>query len=672
MDLFNQSAVGSRSADEDYDLLNDETFGDVQEAFDWEFSNSLAEAGSTNKTDTTKLEMGMNELELAEDTIDSAIISSNSKKIPTSSRGGSHSSLYDTQSPPAFVSNIDDLLHPDRDIWGSPPSSAPNVVPEAKTSEPDSVRDAYLSTSLEKAKSFLPSLPVTRKTNSGSPVAMPKNAMTVEELERQMNSEPVPVPKTRSDHTSPLLAGSRVHSTPTPPQVWHPLSASPQMNGMHISRSRPLPGLSPLPGDVRVRPPITILQRPQNMDPQLQQRMGGSALLQQRTMYDAPPGFNSRYPFMPRGRMPVPAMVRMPPQRPGFVQPRFLARQNIAPMYMLADEPPRDEYAGILTKSEKDWLIKIQMLQLHTEDPYTDDYYYTIHNLEKAQADPEASNQASLILPAMAKMESRQYTPVQFEKSLGRLTSSSVHNPRQVLDVGEKGDHVIHALSDTKKYRISLSIAEKGYQLLLDLDELKKKIPSLPEEQRSTLLLAYKKKQLKLHQLVDEEWSAMLNIRKGRSLILRTLPLLDRHSTKHLMQRLLTGLPYIIKKELADGMEPKSCRYLVEILQLYDISSLLQLSDLITPHISSLITTSFGCHLVFLMINQAEKIYSAYVEVNEDETSSWNRFVDQLLDAFTSCSKLPKASRIPTSVRDHISRRPANEQVLQRISGWLD
>ena len=40
--------------------------------------------------------------------------------------------------------------------------------------------------------------------------------------------------------------------------------------------------------------------------------------------------------------------------------------------------PPRDEYAGLLTNREKEWLVKIQMIQLHTEDPYTDDYYYTV------------------------------------------------------------------------------------------------------------------------------------------------------------------------------------------------------------------------------------------------------------------------------------------------------
>lgn len=37
-----------------------------------------------------------------------------------------------------------------------------------------------------------------------------------------------------------------------------------------------------------------------------------------------------------------------------------------------------DEYAGLMTQREKDWIIKIQLLQLQTDNPYLDDYYYTV------------------------------------------------------------------------------------------------------------------------------------------------------------------------------------------------------------------------------------------------------------------------------------------------------
>jgi len=40
--------------------------------------------------------------------------------------------------------------------------------------------------------------------------------------------------------------------------------------------------------------------------------------------------------------------------------------------------PNADEYAGLMTQREKDWVVKIQLLQLHTDNPYIDDYYYTV------------------------------------------------------------------------------------------------------------------------------------------------------------------------------------------------------------------------------------------------------------------------------------------------------
>lgn len=37
-----------------------------------------------------------------------------------------------------------------------------------------------------------------------------------------------------------------------------------------------------------------------------------------------------------------------------------------------------DEYAGLMSTREKQWLINIQLLQLNTNEPYVDDYYYIV------------------------------------------------------------------------------------------------------------------------------------------------------------------------------------------------------------------------------------------------------------------------------------------------------
>ena len=47
-------------------------------------------------------------------------------------------------------------------------------------------------------------------------------------------------------------------------------------------------------------------------------------------------------------------------------------------------EPQReagDPYSGLMTQKEKDWIIKIQLIQLQTDNPYLDDYYYTVSRI---------------------------------------------------------------------------------------------------------------------------------------------------------------------------------------------------------------------------------------------------------------------------------------------------
>lgn len=37
-----------------------------------------------------------------------------------------------------------------------------------------------------------------------------------------------------------------------------------------------------------------------------------------------------------------------------------------------------DEYAGLMTPKEKSWLRNIQAMQLQTDNPYQDDYYFVV------------------------------------------------------------------------------------------------------------------------------------------------------------------------------------------------------------------------------------------------------------------------------------------------------
>lgn len=54
----------------------------------------------------------------------------------------------------------------------------------------------------------------------------------------------------------------------------------------------------------------------------------------------------------------------------------------------VGDWRSRDPYSNLMTQREKEWVAKIQMMQLQSTDPYLDDYYYqvsTAKSMEKAR-----------------------------------------------------------------------------------------------------------------------------------------------------------------------------------------------------------------------------------------------------------------------------------------------
>lgn len=42
------------------------------------------------------------------------------------------------------------------------------------------------------------------------------------------------------------------------------------------------------------------------------------------------------------------------------------------------DRRSRDPYSNLMSQKEKEWVTKIQMMQLQSTDPYLDDYYYQV------------------------------------------------------------------------------------------------------------------------------------------------------------------------------------------------------------------------------------------------------------------------------------------------------
>lgn len=53
-----------------------------------------------------------------------------------------------------------------------------------------------------------------------------------------------------------------------------------------------------------------------------------------------------------------------------------------------------DDYANLMSKGNKQWLITIQLAQVETGTPYIDDYYYTVYKERRTKPKGAHENQA--------------------------------------------------------------------------------------------------------------------------------------------------------------------------------------------------------------------------------------------------------------------------------------
>lgn len=108
-----------------------------------------------------------------------------------------------------------------------------------------------------------------------------------------------------------------------------------------------------------------------------------------------------------------------------------------------------DPYAGFMSKKEREWLIKIQLIQCTvTGDPVDDDFYYTVmffnnniftnffkmwkkrNSLEKA---PFKMNKLRPKYYSFSDTFPTTYVPPSFSGTLGKMTHSTANFPRQVF-----------------------------------------------------------------------------------------------------------------------------------------------------------------------------------------------------------------------------------------------
>merc|ERR1719369_959117 len=77
-----------------------------------------------------------------------------------------------------------------------------------------------------------------------------------------------------------------------------------------------------------------------------------------------------------------------------------------------------------------------------------------------------------------------QYTPLQYENSLGKLQAVTVRAPRKIIDVmgvlNQDAEQLSSAQKDSRDFKKTLLELEKLYNILIDVEDCEKKLVVFP------------------------------------------------------------------------------------------------------------------------------------------------------------------------------------------------
>ncbi|XP_014064527.2 protein PAT1 homolog 1 isoform X1 [Salmo salar] len=314
----------------------------------------------------------------------------------------------------------------------------------------------------------------------------------------------------------------------------------------------------------------------------------------------------------------------------------------------VGDWRSRDPYSNLMTQREKEWVAKIQMMQLQSTDPYLDDYYYQnyFEKMEKRQERDRdgvrKEHTTKLITPQVAKLE-HTYRPVQFAGSLGKLTVSSVNNPRKMIDTvvtSRTDDEEKREKQVWNKRRQILYTVEKMYSLLLEVQDFEKRFMQTPEEQREALLEQHKTHTLQLYSsLKEKEWDdrvsdeqclLIMSVRKGKRLISRLIPFLPPLQAATVVMGIARNLPALAKKDKQDQVlcwlvEPIAV--VISSLSSASLTDLLQELQGSEGQLSRVLQNKFGVTLLYLILSEGERMQSSNPTCQLMDDNRWTELV---------------------------------------------
>ncbi|CAH0383653.1 unnamed protein product [Bemisia tabaci] len=324
-----------------------------------------------------------------------------------------------------------------------------------------------------------------------------------------------------------------------------------------------------------------------------------------------------------------------------------------------SDHDDRDPYAGLMTPQERHWIAQIQLMPLNTTKPFEDDYYFTMHQHKLAGSYSLRTAKKSVIaatkMPEVTIVRNSNYTPLQFENSLGKIQAGSVVAPRKLIDASsihnktpaEETSGLGEGLKVSTEVRsggVSPSrkglqdlptplVQKKSCQTLITIEQMFQQVLLLEED--SSPLFEGKKlndrdeliRTLSNHLNADtERISHIMSVRKGRILALRLLPFISDNI--NFWKTFTSSLETLMKTD--DDIFLQFLPFFRRDLQTTSMDEIISLVESALPVLAFLVVNKVGISILASLVNRGATLYG---QAMVEEKTTWKSFLLSLAEA---------------------------------------
>lgn len=351
---------------------------------------------------------------------------------------------------------------------------------------------------------------------------------------------------------------------------------------------------------------------------------------------------------------------------------------------------PSLRFKGLMTQWDKNFVMRVQLQQVVTEDPYNEDFYYQVHSAIQSRNNPEQPLNAlantylfqtgqrggrdrrghqenplkrmqQQVQQAVASARDHpKREKIQAEGALGAISVGGVKRPKKALNLTlhlslPGKDHAHRSELYAKNQKHLLKKMEDVYSTLLDIESAERSRPNDPEElkeweETQKVKCAELWENLQVLAPVDAEGNQpfilMLSHAKGKKLIPRIFRHIDAKQRLTLLTRIVAHLDQLdvvkdgsykngeLKARSRESIEVFSQAVLPPLVHLisesnYDV--VIGLLDIILGNsdIVHLCSTKIGLAFLTVLISRAELI-NQEENVEQHDVENWQNTFNTL------------------------------------------